>query len=184
MASEAKRWKVVGHLPGGGRDVYFVTAASAALAQDVCAKRDNYLRVEAPVEVPIEDAPSSRLQTTIWKYALALSHGPQTIELPENAQPLCVRMQRGVPQLWALVNPGSPKVKRTFHVVATGEPFGAEARYERSLLGRQEILAEILDDGGNKAPTSTTDLSTMNYVGTFFTASEEFVFHVFVAPET
>jgi hypothetical protein len=58
---------------------------------------------------------------TIWKWTLK----PQTvIDMPDGAQVLTVQMQHGEPQLWALVDPVAPTVKRVFNIYGTGHSMG------------------------------------------------------------
>ena len=45
-----------------------------------------------------------------------------TLTLPEYAEILCVQVQRGVPTLWALVDPGHLHVDRYFRLSGTGHP--------------------------------------------------------------
>jgi len=50
----------------------------------------------------------------IWKYPVS----PQfDVELPEDAEVLSVQAQDGKPQMWVLLDPDAPKVKRTFLAV-------------------------------------------------------------------
>jgi hypothetical protein len=54
---------------------------------------------------------------TIWKWTLK----PKTeITMPKYSTILCVQMQDGEPQLWALVNPKNLAVTRTFICYGTG----------------------------------------------------------------
>ena len=63
---------------------------------------------------------------TIWKYPLPV--GVEfTLQLPEGAEVMAVRLQQGhvldnQPVIWALVDPGAPKVAREFSIYATGDP--------------------------------------------------------------
>lgn len=56
---------------------------------------------------------------SIWKFPLGQSTHP-ILTMPEGAEILSVQAQRDEPQLWALVDPDAPKVKRQFHVYGTG----------------------------------------------------------------
>jgi hypothetical protein len=60
----------------------------------------------------------------IWKYSLE-DAGRQQIEMPEGARIISVQVQHGIPCLWAIVDPGKPAVRRTFHIIGTGNPFNA-----------------------------------------------------------
>jgi hypothetical protein len=69
----------------------------------------------------------------IWKYNIPIDEATFTMETPEGFWPLAFQVQRvpakaakyiayqGEPMLWAAVNPGDRKVRRRFHVVATGD---------------------------------------------------------------
>lgn len=56
---------------------------------------------------------------TVFKYEVPIRN-EFTLELPRGAEILDVQVQRDQPQLWALVHPTNPLVKRTFHVVGMG----------------------------------------------------------------
>lgn len=64
---------------------------------------------------------------TIWKYELDIT-GVQSIQMPKDAEILCVQAQNGKPCLWALVNPVAEKetiglfTYGTGHIVPT-EPY-------------------------------------------------------------
>ncbi|MBU2634917.1 hypothetical protein KJ841_00375 [Patescibacteria group bacterium] len=45
-----------------------------------------------------------------------------SLDLPEGAKILTVQEQHGEPQIWALVNPGSPTETRNFRLAGTGHP--------------------------------------------------------------
>lgn len=60
---------------------------------------------------------------TIWKYPLE-GWGSQTIEMPLDAQILCVETQHGTPTLWALVDPNTSAIEqKTIRIFGTGQPF-------------------------------------------------------------
>jgi hypothetical protein len=56
---------------------------------------------------------------TIWKYTIPLDKS-LCIAMPKRAKILCVKLQSGSPQLWALVDEYNPLVERLFHLVGTG----------------------------------------------------------------
>ena len=71
----------------------------------------------------------------IWKYPL---DGPmifQTIEMPIDAQILCVQVQNSIPCIWAAVNTTNSKVKRVFVLVPTGHKFSYSQRDRMQYLG-------------------------------------------------
>ena len=55
----------------------------------------------------------------IWKYEIA-AQNEITIEMPQQAEILCVQTQKEIPNIWALVDPDLPSEVRTFTVVKTG----------------------------------------------------------------
>ena len=61
-------------------------------------------------------------EKVIWKYPVSPKFD---MELPEDAQVLSVQTQGEDAQMWVLLDPEAPKVKRTFHAIATGEKFNA-----------------------------------------------------------
>lgn len=54
----------------------------------------------------------------IYKYYVSL--GPFSHRMPKGARILCVQMQDGVPQIWALVDPNVGNERRDFAVIGTG----------------------------------------------------------------
>jgi len=58
----------------------------------------------------------------IYKYPLLLTD-PIDLALPRGAQVLTVQMQRGSPQMWALVDPGAGMESRRFRLLGTGIAF-------------------------------------------------------------
>lgn len=57
----------------------------------------------------------------IWKYELPIEDS-FTLEMPVGAQVLSVQTQRDVACMWARVVLDSPKEKRQFRVIGTGNP--------------------------------------------------------------
>lgn len=62
----------------------------------------------------------------IWKFEVQVEETFQ-VSLPEGATVLSVDVQYGVPQMWALVEPGKPLRLRTFHVYGTGHVHSVNA---------------------------------------------------------
>jgi hypothetical protein len=56
---------------------------------------------------------------TVWKYDIT-DCDFQEIEMPAGAQPLCVQIQAGCAQLWALVEPDREMEIRHFRLAGTG----------------------------------------------------------------
>jgi hypothetical protein len=67
---------------------------------------------------------------TIFKYTVQLND-ELTLAIPAGAQLLCVQTQRGIPQLWAVVDTERPDAPRHFRWFGTGHSFdpGGEAAY-------------------------------------------------------
>jgi hypothetical protein len=63
----------------------------------------------------------------IFKYPV--SPGEFSVLMPAKSNVVAVQAQHDVPQMWAVVDPDSPKVSLRFRTVATGEPFGNEWNY-------------------------------------------------------
>lgn len=58
----------------------------------------------------------------VHKYRVGLSD-LFAVEMPRGAQILDVQVQRGTPQMWALVDPAAPIERRQFRLVGTGHHF-------------------------------------------------------------
>lgn len=61
----------------------------------------------------------------IFKYALRITDGPQTVFMPLGSRILSVQNQNGNLTFWALVDDRRDKVPRKFLVVGTGQDFDA-----------------------------------------------------------
>lgn len=85
---------------------------------------------------------------TIWKFPVQPSEH-YVVEMPRGARLLSVQTQGGEPALWALCNPQSPRVKRSFSVFGTGHD------------------------------ATAVELLGMKYVGTFQIGGGTLVFHLF-----
>jgi hypothetical protein len=62
----------------------------------------------------------------IWKYPIEVTEG-FALDMPAYAQILCIQVQNGEPQLWALVDPGNIVEKRCFAVYGTGQPLDSHS---------------------------------------------------------
>lgn len=60
----------------------------------------------------------------VYKYELPLGDWV-SITMPEGAEPLCVQVQHGCPQLWARVTIGNPPVIHHFRTAGTGHALGS-----------------------------------------------------------
>lgn len=61
------------------------------------------------------------MRKTIWKFTFEVRDSFE-LDLPSRSTPLSVQVQGGVPCLWMLVEPDTPRVKRRFYVRGTGHP--------------------------------------------------------------
>jgi hypothetical protein len=79
--------------------------------------------------------------SVIYKYPLEKwDYGVFELALPVAARVLCVQVQRGVPTVWARVNPAETEiVPRRFVVVATGAP--APSQNQGNYIGTFQLLA-------------------------------------------
>jgi len=57
----------------------------------------------------------------IYKWTLEITD-EQTLPMPANAEILCVQIQHGEPQLWALCDEVQFPGKRTIYIYGTGNP--------------------------------------------------------------
>lgn len=55
----------------------------------------------------------------IWKFQLD-AECRTSIEMPQGSKILCLQTQDGRPNLWAMVDPSKPYVRRTFETCGTG----------------------------------------------------------------
>lgn len=69
---------------------------------------------EFPVDCPVK---------AIWKFAIPFIYDVLSFEMPRGSQGLTVQVQRGIPTLWALVDPNAPKTTHEFRIVGTGRMF-------------------------------------------------------------
>ena len=58
----------------------------------------------------------------IYKYEVQVEDR-FSLRMDANAKILALQLQRGVPQVWVLVDPEGPVQERTFRVIGTGQPF-------------------------------------------------------------
>ena len=56
----------------------------------------------------------------IWKYEIRAITDVVELSMPVGAEVLTVQVQRGMPCIWARVNPAAPRVLRMFRIVGTG----------------------------------------------------------------
>lgn len=66
---------------------------------------------------------------TVYKYDIPMSaiyFGQFAIDMPKYAEILCVQMQDGIPQLWAMVDSERDLVARSFFKAGTGQAMSNE----------------------------------------------------------
>lgn len=70
----------------------------------------------------MEDRPAQVAPNrAIYKYELSSFPGVFDVVMPKTNKPLAVQMQGNRPQLWALVDPESEKIRARFEIVGTGD---------------------------------------------------------------
>ena len=69
----------------------------------------------------------------VYKYSIPTNTGVSVHKMPKDAEILCVQLQAGLPQIWALVNPDAEKEERKIAVVGTG--FNHEFLSKSSYVG-------------------------------------------------
>ena len=89
---------------------------------------------------------------TIFKYPVPIEDH-FTLELPRDAKILTVQIQKGIPQLWSMVDSETKKETRHFRLAGTGHPLGEDY------------------------------LRINNYIGTFQMGNGALVFHLFEIKE-
>ncbi|MCB0515180.1 MAG: hypothetical protein KDD49_03845 [Bacteroidetes bacterium] len=72
----------------------------------------------------------------IFKYQLQTTR-IQQVEMPQDAEILCIQTQNETPCLWALVKPNTITIKRTFEIFATGRSIRENAN--RSYVGTYQL---------------------------------------------
>jgi hypothetical protein len=78
------------------------------------------------------------MSETIWKFPFQIAN-EVTIPMPKGATVLTVALQRGVPCLWAIVDPSASTTERHFSVRGTGHPLGFEVR-NRFYVGSIQMM--------------------------------------------
>jgi hypothetical protein len=75
---------------------------------------------------------------TIWKFQLT----SQWVSIPVGAKILSAQLQRGVPTIWAIVDPTAERIQRQFNILSTGSEFTLE------FLGGSSYIATFQDEDG------------------------------------
>lgn len=78
----------------------------------------------------------------VWKFKLY--RGFQVLDLPAEAEPLCVRMQGGERCIWLRVNPNLPNVCRRFEIRNTGQS-GAVGKYIGTLFESDGYVGHVFE---------------------------------------
>lgn len=61
-------------------------------------------------------------EKAVFKYTLSAEEAQQFVEMPRDAEILCVQTQDGRPCLWALVDPTAESIKRDIRIYGIGHP--------------------------------------------------------------
>jgi hypothetical protein len=78
---------------------------------------------------------------TIWKFTLKITDF-QSINLPKESQLLTVQIQKGVPCIWALVNPNKKKEEIQIRIFGTGHPI--EENFNGKYVGTFQVEEGLL----------------------------------------
>jgi hypothetical protein len=76
---------------------------------------------------------------TIFKYPIP-QEGVFELKLPEKAKILTVQIQKGNPQMWAIVDPQAPLEKRIFRLAGTGHPLESWPESEFLYIGTFQLF--------------------------------------------
>lgn len=76
---------------------------------------------------------------TVYKYPLPTAD-VLTLDMPQAARLLSVQVQRGVPHLWALVDPEMPIEQRQFRLAGTGDGIDGGVEF----VGTVQLLGDAL----------------------------------------
>ena len=78
--------------------------------------------------------------TKIWKWFIPIEGDFTTIEMPVNAEILCVQTQGNLIVIWAMCNDYLPREKRHFEVIGTGHTiYDTNEDLERKYIGTVQI---------------------------------------------
>lgn len=65
----------------------------------------------------------------IWKFPVAFPSGESPsfhVHMPKGTEILTVQAQKGIPQMWGMIDRGAPLEERKFAVYGTGHPIDEE----------------------------------------------------------
>lgn len=99
---------------------------------------------------------------TIWKFQFQVSEfwgvEPLIIEMPKDAEFLCVQEQMGKPCIWVMVDPDAKKETRYFEIRGTGHSVGRVGKYLGTWQSTGGLLVWHLFEGYHRLlyPRRTT----------------------------
>lgn len=88
------------------------------------------------------------MEQVVWKFPVK-AVSTFELELPRNANVLCVQMQRQDAQLWVQCDPTAPKYPRKFYVRATGEVWEgdpSDSRYIGTFQPTNGLVFHLYED--------------------------------------
>ena len=78
------------------------------------------------------------MEKTIWKFELE-TKDRNIIQMPKDAEILCVQEQYGKPCIWALVDPNQEKETQHFEIFGTGHPVYCDMGVDRKYIGTYQL---------------------------------------------
>ena len=79
----------------------------------------------------------------IYKYPIII-HDHISIEMPQGAKVLTVQMQRGIPCIWATVDPDNEPATKYFRLAGTGHPITERTSQLLKYIGSFQMEEETL----------------------------------------
>ena len=85
----------------------------------------------------------------VFKYEVPIKDDV-VIEMPEGAEVLLFAAQRGIPCVWARVDPEAPLVERRFRFAGTGHPLEANVgnHIGSFLMAQDQLVWHLFEVGG------------------------------------
>ena len=80
---------------------------------------------------------------TIYKYPITVQDDI-SIEMPQGAKVLTVQMQRGIPCVWAIVDPDNEPAAKYFRLAGTGHPITERVSRLLRHIGSFQMEGETL----------------------------------------
>ena len=78
------------------------------------------------------------MEKTIWKFELETKN-ISMIQMPKEAEILCIQEQFEKPCMWVLVDPDQEKEERYFEIFRTGHPVHCDMGVERKYIGTYQL---------------------------------------------